>query len=691
MTALNPEQRSAVEHADGPLLILAGAGSGKTRVLTHRIARLVDRGFDPGSIVAVSFTNKAADEMRRRTASLVGSRRASLLTMSTFHSFGLTLLREELRESGDRARFVVFDQADSLGLVREILRGIYRGGAARRFDPLAILTRISNWKSASVRPADAAADSACEYDAVAREIYPEYDERLQAMRAYDFDDLVCLPVRLLRDDPALRERWRGRIAHLLVDEFQDTSRVQLELVKLLANAQRNVCVVGDDDQSIYGWRGADVGNILQFATHFPGARVIKLETNYRSRAPILDVANAVIAGGAHRHSKTLLAARGAGDAVRICLCDDGQAEASFVAGEIRDLTSAGSYRLDQIAVLYRSNLQARPVEQALTEAGIPYRLFGGQQFLDRKEVKDVAAYLRVVVNRSDEISLRRILNYPARGVGGRSVRRLERHAREHGIPFVDAFDRADAIVDLPDGARHGLASLRALLGEARRRLERTGRLSAVAHRLIEEIDLRAALDDRAEGGNQGEARFHNATALVGWIERYERETPRDRKSLAEFLQRVALGGARADQDEDRPGVTLSTLHAAKGLEFPVVLLISCVEGRLPHSRSTDPTKSAAVAADPDEERRLFYVGITRARDRLYLLATRQRTLRGKTVDVAPSRYLDGIPPDRLERYERPEQRELSGSELSAAVRELLDRHRGPGGRAAEPGRDGYCR
>ena len=564
MDRLNAAQKTAVDHGDGPLLVLAGAGSGKTRVITRRIAKLIERGVEPSAIVAVSFTNKAAKEMAERMVPLVGSRRAGRIRMSTFHSFGLELIKEEGKASGLDGRFVIFDQGDSLGVIKEILRGTSRDGSSRRFDTMAVLARISNWKNA-LASADKLADSNCEYDTVARDVYPEYEDRLRAMRGLDFDDLVCLPVRLLREDAGLRARWQKRIEHLLVDEFQDTSEAQLELVKLLANKKRNVCVVGDDDQSIYSWRGANVGNILHFETHFPGARLVKLETNYRSRAPILEVANSVITNsGGRRHAKLLKPAREGGDPVRRCSCEDPRAEARFVAREISQLRTE-AVDLGLIAVLYRSNQQARLAEEELAEAGVPYRLFGGQRFFDRKEVKDTAAYLRVVVNSWDEISLRRIINYPARGIGTRSVRRIEEYARQQQMPFVGACERVSLIEGVPDSAKCALRNLLALLAGARARLKESGTLYGAACELVEMLDLRRALDDSADGGPNDGKRYQNVQHLLRWIERYEQGMTRSSKSLRDFLQRVTLDGdARAEDEQAGHGVTLCTLHAAKG-------------------------------------------------------------------------------------------------------------------------------
>ena len=676
MVQLNSAQRDAVEHGDGPMLILAGAGSGKTRVITHRIARLIRDGERPQSIVAVSFTNKAATEMQERMGQLVKRNQAARIRMSTFHRFGLNLLREESKATGFGSRFVIFDQGDSLGLVREILRDLYRGGDTRRLDPMSILARISNWKSAIVPP-EAVKHRDDPYDIAAAQVYPDYQARLRAMRAFDFDDLVCRPVELLRSDSRLRKRWQKQIAHLLVDEFQDTSAVQLELVKLLVNDRRNICVVGDDDQSIYSWRGANVDNILHFEKHFPGTRVVKLETNYRSGAAILEVANAVISNSnSRRHAKQLRPARKGGDLVRRCKTADPAAEARFVAREIKELHDERAVSLETMAVLYRSNSQSRLIEQELSEADIPFRVQGGQQFLDRKEIKDFAAYLRVVVNPRDEISLRRILNYPTRGIGTRSVQHIETFASSAGVTFAIACSRADQIDELPDGARAALRNLAGLLKSAEQRMQESGALHVAARELLEKIGLRRALDDSAEGGNSGDARYQNVLHLLNWIERYEQGTPRTTRSLQDFLQRVTLNGDANDAKDASHGVTLCTLHAAKGLEFSVVFLIGCVEGQLPHSRTTDPRANEAAPADLEEERRLFYVGVTRAQDRLYLVAPRSRSVRGKIADVTPSRYLDDLPETHIEEYEREDQRDFSAGEVSSLIKTFLASRRG---------------
>jgi ATP-dependent DNA helicase Rep len=667
---LNAFQRAAVEHDTGPLLVLAGAGSGKTRVITMRIARLLSRGVRPEQILAVSFTNKAAEEMRERMLPLVGKAAAERLVLSTFHSFGVRFLQEENRVLGYDGRFVIFDQADALGLVRQLLREEQRSEGARKLDAGAILARISLWKNELKAP-EAIAESDFEYDAVARELYPRYEAALRNMHAVDFDDLVLLPVRLLERHEALREKWRQRFRHILIDEFQDTNGGQLRSLRLLANEQRNVCVVGDDDQSIYAFRGADVRNILDFEDHFPGARVIKLEDNYRSHAAVLEVANAAIAQSTHkRHLKTLRAARGHGDKVRIVACDDPGAEARFLAEEIRELyRDRVAYR--EIAVLYRSNLQARLIEDELRVAGIPYQLFGGTQFFDRKEVKDAAAYLRVVVNSRDDISLRRILNYPPRGIGDTSVERVNRVRLIKSVSLHDALEHAQALSDVPDNAKRSSQELLAALAEARAVFAGGRDYAAAAGRLFERVGLKAAL---LEGDDpQGARRWENVQFLLRSIERFEGRAGEDRPTLAQFLARITLrkDEAEAESEGEPNRVTLSTLHGAKGLEFRCVFLIGAVEGQLPHTRTTDPKITDATSTDIEEERRLFYVGVTRARDRLYISHFKRRLLRGRVVETAPSRFLDGLPEAATEPYARASRPAMDTEEMADLAGALL--------------------
>ena len=664
-----------MEHQQGPLLVLAGAGSGKTRVITYRVARLMERGARPDSILAVSFTNKAAGEMCERLAQIVGPALAKEVWMSTFHSFGVRFISEEskiLGHGSDRSRggrFVIFDQGDSLGLVREILQR--RAVADRRLDMAAILARISLWKNKSLAPEDVP-ESDYEYDAVARDVYPLYEESLRAMHAVDFDDLVVVPVRILRDHEDIREKWRGRFRHLMVDEFQDTNVAQLELVRQLTNSMGNICVVGDDDQSIYGWRGAEVENILRFDKLFTGTTVVKLEDNYRSRAQILDVANrAIFQSRHHRHEKTLRAARGDGDRVQICVAEDAEAEAKMVAKEIRRLYKEQVLYRD-MAILYRSNLQARLIEEELRAADVPYRLFGGTQFFDKKEVKDAAAYLRAVVNPRDELSLRRIVNYPPRGIGATSVQRIAEHASGSNKTFARALADSAAIPDLPEAARQAAVELHHTLDNARKAFAAGRGLAAAARELFDSVGIERDLRASGATGKVADRRHENLQFLLKSIDRYEQSEHAQKPSLATFLQRITM---RFDQEEEELGnrVTLSTLHASKGLEFGVVFLIGCVEGQLPHSRTTDPKATEAAPTDVEEERRLFYVGVTRARDRLYLSRPRRRAMRGRVVPLTPSRFLDDLPEASVEEFQDVGEVALEYDEVAAMAQEILSR------------------
>jgi DNA helicase-2/ATP-dependent DNA helicase PcrA len=621
---LNAPQREAVEHGAGPLLVLAGAGSGKTRVITHRVARLIDRGTLPQRILALSFTNKAAGEMRERAARLCGPG-ARKVWMGTFHALGLLLLKEAER----RRAFTVYDTADQLGVVREVLRHLKWEN--RRWEPKAILFRISRWKNARLGPANVLAQPERlrdEYDDAAAQVFPRYEEALRLAAAWDFDDLLCEPVR--RALPEWQERWD----HVLVDEYQDTNAVQLQFVRHLAERHGNVCVVGDDDQSIYGWRGAQAQNILAFGRHFPGARIVKLEENYRSRPQILAAANAVIRNNSRRHDKTLWTRRSPGPPLRQVVLDDPEAEARFVATEIQALGA----RPGEVAVLYRSNLQARPFEDALREAGLPYQVVGGQEFYERKEVKDVLAYLRLALSPRDEISLRRIVNYPARGIGPATLAR----AAAEGAPtlFEGLRPHAPEFCGLIDRLREGLA---------------TGDPAAAAEQLVAELRLYEDLHDAAASATAAQRRIGNVKDLIAGLA--------GRKDLRQYLALLSL---RQQEDDSREqgsdAVTLTTLHGAKGLEFPVVFLVGLEEELLPHARTLNPIATDVLgeeAADLDEERRLLYVGITRARERLYLSRARTRIKRGRAAAVTPSRFLAEIPEDLVETENRADDEQVA--------------------------------
>ena len=674
--SLNAAQRDAVEHVDGPMLVLAGAGSGKTRVITHRIARLIERGVRPEQILGVTFTNKAAGEMTERMVKLIGKDRANQVQLSTFHSFGVRFLQEESKALGFIGRFVIFDQGDSMGLIREIMRSERKAADGRKLDAAAVLARISKWKNDFILPDQVVAAHAgnpdFEYDAISLEVYPRYESGLRAMCAVDFDDLVLQPVNILRKREDIRKKWRTRFRYLLIDEFQDTSKSQLELVKQLTNEFGNVCVVGDDDQSIYAWRGAEVKNILEFDTHFPGTKIVALVDNYRSREAIIEVANAAIGQSKEkRHGKVLRAARGAGDRVRLSVLEDPEQEARFVGAEIKTLIEQGKKARD-VAILYRSNLQARVIEEELRGRGIPYRLFGGTQFFDRKEVKDAAAYLRTIVQPRDEISLRRVINYPARGIGETTVERLEKHALARDLTFADAIANVASINDIPDAAKRGVKAFQTSIDTARQRFERGDKLAATARALFEEVGLFTELVSAAEGGEAGRRRVGNIEYLLGAIDRYEKNESKEKPSLASFLARITMRMETENEEAEANAVTLSTLHAAKGLEFPVVFLIGVVEGQLPHSRTTDPKVTDVVGADVEEERRLFYVAVTRAMDRLYITRPKRKVLRGKPTVLVPSRFLEGLPEEHLEEYARKVSAFMSPEEIAELGRQFLE-------------------
>jgi superfamily I DNA/RNA helicase len=643
---LNPQQRAAVEHGEGPLLVLAGAGSGKTRVITARIGRLLASGVHPEAILAVTFTNKAANEMRERIGSVVGNEASNRIWLSTFHSFGVRFVREEAKALGLGSRFTIFDQGDSLGVVRDLLRT--ESVADRRLD------------------AQAKED---EYDQAAASIYGAYESTLMDMHAVDFDDLVTKPVMLLRDRPGICRKWRARFDYILVDEFQDTNVAQLDLVRLLSNERGNVCVVGDDDQSIYGWRGACVDNILDFERHFPGAVVAKLEQNYRSRASILNVANAAIEQSPKRpYAKVLKPVREAGPPVRMCVFSEPQEEAKFVAAEIRKLQKDGVDPRD-IAVLYRSNTQSKLLEEELRVAGIAYRVFGGTKFFDRKEIKDAIAYLRVALNSRDELSLRRIVNTPARGLGAQSLRHVEEHAGAHRMSLSRALRQAPRIELLSARAKASAVQLGDAIDRAGRAF-RGGSFAGPARLLFQSAGM---LDDDADQSVDARRRRANVEFLLRSIERLEGRAGADREALQHLLHQVALDPNDADEPDPGRQVTLSSLHSAKGLEFSVVFLIGCVEGVLPHARTTDPRITDASVADLEEERRLFYVGVTRAKDLLYLTRHKERIHRGKLVKITPSRFLQGLPSSDTESYQSTESRELERHEVADMAKALLER------------------
>ncbi|HEY8079615.1 MAG TPA: UvrD-helicase domain-containing protein [Labilithrix sp.] len=669
---MNPAQAEAVEHQNGPMLVLAGAGSGKTRVITHRIARLLERGVPAHMICALTFTNKAAGEMGERVAHIVKGKPKGLV-VSTFHSFGLMVLGRERKTLG--GAFTIFDQGDCLAAVKEILA---RTDAGRRLDAGAILSRISNAKNAFQAPDAYVEREGDEYDEMTKIVYPRYQAALRAFRAYDFDDLVVEVARIWREREDIRDRWQKEYLYVLVDEYQDTNRAQLELLRILAGRHGNICVVGDDDQSIYAWRGADVRNILEFDEHFPGAKIVKLEQNYRSRAPVLAVANAVIGKRLDaKYKKTLFTEKLGGDKVRLGVAPSPEAEAQYVARELRRRTRDEGVKPRECAVLYRSNGQAKLIEEALREQGVPYRMIGGQQFFERKEVKDILAYMKVALNRLDEISLRRVVNYPPRGIGDTSLERLATHALARGWTLWEAVERVDGLDDLPTSAREGCKQLEATIGALRKKLMIDHEpASGAARELATSIELKKDIDGTSPTGNAAARRWGNVEGLFAMLARREARVSAAggdataSRDLQSFLHALTL---QSEEEEEDPGnvVTLSTLHGSKGLEFDFVYLIGCEEGLIPHSRTLDVRATDATVQDVEEERRLFYVGVTRAKEHLELTRCKHRAMRGKPVPRTPCRFLLDIPEELVEPFDIKDTGPLTLQEQAASAANLL--------------------
>ncbi len=625
---LNPDQLDAVVHAEGPLLVVAGAGSGKTRVLTHRIAHLIDRGVRPTSILAITFTNKAAAEMRERVGALVGPVVRSMW-VSTFHSACVRILRRDGEAIGYPRTFSIYDQADATRLTGYVIRDL--GLDSKRFPPRGVHAQISLWKNELIDPERAAAEADNIFARKQADVYAEYQDRLRKAGAMDFDDLLLNVVRLFREHPDVLDHYRERFEHILVDEYQDTNQAQNEIVLMLAGGHQNVCVVGDTDQSVYKFRGADFRNILQFEDAFDDVTTIVLDQNYRSTQTILDAANAVIEHNLERKPKSLWTDTGGGERITRYHAEDEGDEAMWVAGTAQQLHRDDAINWREMAVLYRTNAQARVIEEAFMRMGVPYKVVGGTRFYDRREIKDAMAYLRAVINPLDEVSVKRVINVPKRGIGDASIARLDGYARETGVPFAEALRHAeDAGVSGP--ARRGIASFVELLDRIN---------SMVGQGDVGPGDLlQAAIDDsgylgelEAEDSVEAHGRIENLGELVG--------SAREFTVLDEFLEQVALVADTDDLDDDDQ-VVLMTLHSAKGLEFPVVFLAGVEEGIFPHNRAlTEPTEM-------EEERRLAYVGITRAMRRLFVSHAWSRMLYGNTQYNPPSRFLDEIPAELIE-------------------------------------------
>ena len=636
---LNPAQRQAVECTAGPLLVLAGAGSGKTRVLTYRIAHLVDRaGVAPWNILAVTFTNKAAGEMRERIEHLVG-RAADDIWIGTFHSVCARILRYEASAFGLHPSFTIYDEDDRRALIRRILDEA--GVAEQDLTPRTVLGQISRAKNAMV-DVDTFSRQGSDNPNHRRlsELYAAYEDELRANRAFDFDDLIAEPVRQFQRHPEVLERYRQRFRHVLIDEYQDTNRPQYLLARLLADEHRNICCVGDDDQSIYQFRGADIRNILDFERDYPEAVVVRLEQNYRSTGRILKAANAVIENNRDRKGKNLWTDTGDGDLVAVAACADDRTEARHIATIVADMRATRDLALKDAAILYRTNAQSRALEEELQRATLPYVIVGSIRFYERREIKDVLAYLRVLVNPEDDISLRRIINVPRRGIGGTSVERLQTHATMRRTRLFATLAELDQVSGLTARARNTLAPFAEMLGELRQQAtDPAVNLAELTENLLDRSGYLEAL--REETTPEAEAREENVGQLVARLAEFGES--REDATLEAFLEEVALMMPEDESPADHDAVTLMTLHMAKGLEFPLVVISGLEENLFPTSRAIEEGRNSPQAIE--EERRLFYVGITRARQHLLLTSARWRYTFGSLQEAVPSRFLAEVPQD----------------------------------------------
>jgi len=663
---LNPRQRAAVRYVDGPLLVLAGAGSGKTRVITHKIAYLIKEcGIDPRRIAAVTFTNKAAREMKARVGRLLRGNKFSGLRVSTFHALGLDIIRRELASLGYKRGFSIYDDQDSGALVGELM---HKSFAAADAQAERLRWQISRWKNAFITPEQALHEATGDaHLSAAARLYGDYNRHLKTYNAVDFDDLIMLPVLLLRDDRDALERWQNRIRYLLVDEYQDTNATQYELVKLLVGPRGALTVVGDDDQSIYAWRGAQPENLGLLNDDFPNLKVIKLEQNYRSMGRILKAANRLIANNAHVFEKTLWSELGPGDPLRVLHARDEEHEAETVVTHLLHHKIMNGKQFADYAILYRGNHQSRLFERALREHNVPYFLSGGTSFFAYSEVKDIMAYLRLLVNPDDDNAFLRIANTPRREIGPSTVEKLAGYAGQRGTSLFSACFELGLTQHLGERALARLRRFADWVVDLAQRAEAGDPVAAVRD-LVKEIDYERWLTDTCKDLRTAERRMENVRELIGWLERMAQQETKE-PTLADLVARLTLMDIIERQEEDKAGdrVHLMTLHAAKGLEFPHVFMAGMEENLLPHRTSIEQD-------DIEEERRLAYVGITRAQRTLTFSLAQQRTRYGETIGCEPSRFLLELPQEDLEwqgKTSDPVKQRQQGRAHLAGLRRLL--------------------
>mgnify|MGYP000059551817 FL=1 len=638
---LNPQQAEAVINTEGPMLIMAGAGSGKTKVLTCRVVNLLQKGVRPYRILAITFTNKAAAEMRERVNNMSGPA-AKDVWLFTFHAFCARFLRMEIDKlPGYGGNFAIYDTADSQNLIKQILKEMNLDD--KRFQPSGILSRISNAKNALQDAAAFARQAGDFYEQKVADIYSRYEQKLQLNNALDFDDLLMLSIKLLQENKEVREKYQDRFDYLLVDEYQDTNHAQYLLTKFLAAKHRNICVVGDADQSIYGWRGADIQNILDFEKDYPDAKVIKLEQNYRSTQIILDAANAVIENNTGRKPKNLWTENKSGADIIYFQAVDERDEARFVIEQLQNLQRTENKKLGDMAILYRTNTQSRIFEEMLIKSGISYNMVGGLKFYERKEIKDIIAYLRVIFNPADSLSLLRIINVPKRGIGDASLAKIQAYAAGNNVSLFEAVSNAAAIDGLSSRFVSKLDDLAGIIFELMN-LASEAPVEDLIDRVLRDTGYLEELEN--ERTPQAQSRIDNLHELISVAQEFA--ASEEENNLENFLAHVALVSDIDDTELGEDAITLMTLHSSKGLEFPIVFLVGMEEGLFPHARTLmDETEI-------EEERRLCYVGITRAKEKLFLSSTKMRTIYGNTVTYPPSRFLQEIPARLVKTIKRQE-------------------------------------
>jgi DNA helicase-2/ATP-dependent DNA helicase PcrA len=636
LSGLNPPQREAASILSGPLLVLAGAGTGKTRVITYRMANLIAHGIRPDRILSVTFTNKAAKEMRERALKLIGKQFKLRPIVSTFHAFCVRVLREDIDSLGYPKKFAIYDRSDQESAARTALRDIRLGDGTMK--PSDLINRISKWKMQGIQDHEASSHVEADFDFLAAMAYKRYQKQLRACGAVDFDDLLLLTVKLFKEFPDVLQRHQSKFDHVQIDEYQDTNGVQFQLIESLVKPHRNICVVGDDDQSIYGWRGAEVEHIINFAKYFPNTKTVRLENNYRCTDRILECANRLVKHNRLRHDKTLIPHKKSGSQIRLQAFEDETAEAEGVVQEIAYLISELGVKPKQVAILFRTNEQPRVFEQEMRRQKVPYMLVGGQSFFDRREIRDLLAYLKAIESSRDEVSLLRIINTPARGIGNTTTEKILQRAVKKGVSFWDFVPEASAEGLVPAKTLTSLVKFRELLQRYGQMMNSDPKnLAEHCRQLIREIDYESEIAKQYKEETQQETRKTILEEFINSIGQYveRNEDP----SLTGFLETTALMDREDEADrnekQEQDAVRLMTLHSAKGLEFPRVYLIGMEEGFLPHKRSIEADSEKDIA----EERRLAYVGVTRAMDHLTLTRAKSRMKWGKRRETVPSRFL----------------------------------------------------